>query len=315
MVEWFHWASFLAFLVLVLALDLFVLHRDAREVPFKQALAWTGAWVGLALAFGGVLLLWRGAEAGGEYAAGYLIEWSLSVDNVFVFVLIFTHFVVPPAYQHRVLFWGVLGAIFLRLSFILGGSALLNRFHWVIYIFGGLLIVTAVRFLAERRERRSLEESAILRLTRKVLPITESFEGQRLVVRRGGRLLATPLLAVLVVIEATDVVFAIDSVPAVFSVTRDAFVAFTSNAMAILGLRALYFVLAGAMGRFRYVKPALAAILAFVGVKMVLSELVEIPVAVSLVVIAGILTAGIGGSVVWPAPEVRRLPTGPEPPL
>src|SRR3989442_14914000 len=279
MVEWFHWASFLAFLVLVLALDLFVLHRDAREVPFKQALAWTGVWVGLALAFGGVLLLWRGVEAGGEYAAGYLIEWSLSVDNVFVFVLIFTHFAVPPAYQHRVLFWGVLGAIFLRLSFILGGSALLNRFHWVVYVFGGILIVTAARFLAERRERRSLEESAILRLTRKVMPITGSFEGQRLVVRRGGRLLATPLLAVLVVIEATDVVFAIDSVPAVFSVTRDAFVAFTSNAMAILGLRALYFVLAGAIGRFRYVKPALAAILAFVRGKIVLSELVGIPVA------------------------------------
>jgi tellurite resistance protein TerC len=310
MVDWFHWASFLAFLVLLLALDLFVLHRRAREVPFKQALVWTAVWVGLALAFGGVLLLWRGAEAGGEYAAGYLIEWSLSVDNVFVFVLIFTHFAVPAAYQHRVLFWGVLGAILLRLSFILGGSALLNRFHWVIYVFGGLLVVTAVRFLAERTERRSLEESVILRLTRRVLPITESFQGQRLVVRRGRGLLATPLLAVLVVIEATDVVFAIDSVPAVFSVTRDAFVAFTSNAMAILGLRSLYFVLAGAMGRFRYIKPALAAILAFVGVKMLLTDVVEIPVAVSLVVIAGILAAGIGASVLRPAPEVRRPPTG-----
>jgi tellurite resistance protein TerC len=310
MVDWFHWASFLAFLVLLLALDLFVLHRRAREVPFKQALVWTAVWVGLALAFGGVLLLWRGAEVGGEYAAGYLIEWSLSVDNVFVFVLIFTHFAVPAAYQHRVLFWGVLGAILLRLSFILGGSALLNRFHWVIYVFGGLLVVTAVRFLAERTERRSLEESVILRLTRRVLPITESFQGQRLVVRRGRGLLATPLLAVLVVIEATDVVFAIDSVPAVFSVTRDAFVAFTSNAMAILGLRSLYFVLAGAMGRFRYIKPALAAILAFVGVKMLLTDVVEIPVAVSLVVIAGILAAGIGASVLRPAPEVRRPPTG-----
>ncbi|HEX9411074.1 MAG TPA: TerC family protein [Actinomycetota bacterium] len=310
MVDWFHWASFLAFLVLLLALDLFVLHRRAREVPFKQALVWTAVWVGLALAFGGVLLLWRGAEVGGEYAAGYLIEWSLSVDNVFVFVLIFTHFAVPAAYQHRVLFWGVLGAILLRLSFILGGSALLNRFHWVIYVFGGLLVVTAVRFLAERTEGRSLEESVILRLTRRVLPITESFQGQRLVVRRGRGVLATPLLAVLVVIEATDVVFAIDSVPAVFSVTRDAFVAFTSNAMAILGLRSLYFVLARAMGRFRYVKPALAAILAFVGVKMLLTDVVEIPVAVSLVVIAGILATGIGASVLRPAPEVRRPPVG-----
>jgi tellurite resistance protein TerC len=301
MVGWYHWVAFLGFLCVVLAADLLVLHRKAHEVPFKEALAWTGAWVALAAAFGVVLWVWRGGELAGEYSAGYLIEWSLSVDNVFVFVLIFAHFAVPKAYQHRVLFWGVLGAIVLRLSFILGGSALLHRFHWIIYVFGGLLVFTAVRFLAERERERSLEESVILRLVRRAVPITETFEGQRLFLRREGRALATPLLAVLVLIEATDVVFAIDSVPAVFSVTQDAFVAFTSNAMAILGLRSLYFVLAGAVGKFRYLKPALAAILAFVGAKMLTSEVLEIPIAVSLAVIAAILAAGVVASLLRPA--------------
>jgi tellurite resistance protein TerC len=297
MVEWYHWAAFLGFLGTILAVDLLVLDREAHEVPFKEAMAWTGAWVALAAGFGAVVWLWRGGELAGEYLAGYLIEWSLSVDNVFIFVLIFTHFAVPKVYQHRVLFWGVLGAIILRLSFILGGSALLHRFHGVIYVFGGLLLFTAVRLLAERERRRSLEESVILKFVRRVVPISETFQGQRLLLRRDGRLLATPLLAVLVLIEATDIVFAIDSVPAVFSVTRDAFVAFTSNAMAILGLRSLYFVLAGAVGRFRYLKPALAAILAFVGAKMLASDIFEIPVAVSLIVVAGILSLGVAASV------------------
>jgi tellurite resistance protein TerC len=297
MVEWYHWVAFLGFLGTILSVDLLVLNRQAHEVPFREAMAWTAAWVALAAAFGAAVWLWRGGGLAGEYSAGYLIEWSLSVDNVFVFVLIFTHFAVPKAYQHRVLFWGVLGAITLRLSFILGGSALLHRFHWVIYVFGGLLVFTAVRLMVERERQRSLEESVVLKLLRRVVPITETFEGQRLVLRRDGRLLATPLLAVLVLIEATDIVFAIDSVPAVFSVTRDAFVAFTSNAMAILGLRSLYFVLAGAVGRFRYLKPALAAILAFVGAKMLASEVVEIPVAVSLALIAGILSIGVAASV------------------
>jgi TerC family integral membrane protein len=303
MVEWYHWAAFLGSLGAILAVDLLVLNRRAHEVPFKEAMAWTGAWVGLAAAFGVVVWLWRGGDLAGQYSAGYLIEWSLSVDNVFVFVLIFSHFAVPKAYQHRVLFWGVLGAIVLRLSFILGGSALLHRFHWVIYVFGGLLLLTAVRLMAERQRRHPLEESVVLRLLRRVVPITETFQGPRLLLRRDGRLVATPLLAVLALIEATDIVFAIDSVPAVFSVTADAFVAFTSNAMAILGLRSLYFVLAGAVGRFRYLNPALAAVLAFVGAKMLASDLVEIPVTVSLTVIAGILSAGVAMSVLRPSTD------------
>jgi tellurite resistance protein TerC len=312
MVEWYHWAAFLAFLGAVLAADLLVLHREAHEVPFKEAMAWTGVWVALAAAFGVVLWAWRGATPASEYAAGYLIEWSLSVDNVFVFVLIFAHFAVPRAYQHRVLFWGVLGAIVLRLSFILGGSALLHRFHWVVYVFGGLLVITAIRFLTERERERSLEESAILRLLRRILPITDTYQGQQLMVRQLGRTMATPLLAVLVLIETTDVVFAIDSVPAVFSVTRDAFVAFTSNAMAILGLRSLYFVLAGAVGKFRFLRPALAAILAFVGVKMLTSEVYDIPVGISLAVIAGILALGVAASILRWQPDGDRAGGAPD---
>jgi TerC family integral membrane protein len=296
MIEWYHWVAFLAFLVTVLLLDLLVLHREAHEVPFREALGWTGAWVLMATAFGVLVWVWLGPQPAGEYLAGYLIEWSLSIDNVFVFILIFAHFAVPKPYQHRVLFWGVLGAIVLRLSFILAGSALLHRFHWIIYVFGALLIYTAVRFVTEREKERSLEENVVLRLFRRFVPMTEDYQGQNLLVRRDHKLLATPLLAVLVIIEFTDVVFAIDSVPAVFSVTSDAFIAFTSNAMAILGLRSLYFVLSGAVGRFAYLKPALAAILAFVGLKMLLSEVIEVPIWLSLAVIGFILFAGMAAS-------------------
>jgi tellurite resistance protein TerC len=306
MVEWFHWVGFLGFLGVVLAVDLLVLHRRAHEVPVKEALAWTGVWVGLAAAFAVVVWRWRGGGAAGQFAAGYLIEWSLSVDNVFVFILIFVHFAVPKAYQHRVLFWGVLGAIALRLSFILGGSALLHRFHWMLYVFGGLLVVTAIRFLAARGRERSPEESLVLRVLRKVVPITEGFDGQRLVTRHDGRRMATPLLAVLVLIETTDVVFAIDSVPAVFSVTSDAYLAFTSNAMAILGLRSLYFLLAGALGRFRFLTPSLAAILTFVGVKMLVSDLIEVPVGASLAIIVVMLAAGLVLSMLLPKENSAR---------
>jgi tellurite resistance protein TerC len=300
MVEWFHWVAFVAFLAAVLFVDLGLLHRDAHRVALREALAWTGAWIGLAALFGILLWAWRGGSVAGQFAAGYLIEWSLSVDNVFVFVLVFAHFAVPPAYQHRVLFWGVLGAVALRLTFILGGTALLHRFEWIVYVFGALLIVTAVRFVRERDKEKSLEEGLVLRAVRRVIPMTEGYEGQRLVVRRAGRLMGTPLLAVLAIVEASDVVFAIDSIPAVFSVTTDAFVVFASNALAILGLRSLYFVLAGAVGRFRYLKPSLAVLLAFVGTKMLLSDVVHIPIGVSLAVIVGILGAGVAASMLRP---------------
>ena len=305
MVDWYIWALFLVGLFAALSVDL-LRHDDEHAMPFGEALRWSAVWVTLALAFGAVLWAWQGGQSAGEYVAAYLIEWSLSVDNVFVFVLIFAHFAVPPEYQHRVLFWGVMGAIFMRLTFILAGAALLDRFHWIIYIFGGLLIVTAIRFLLEKEGERSLEENFVLKLTRRMLPMTKEYRGQHLLTRVDGKLLATPLLAVLILIEATDVVFAIDSIPAVFAVTRDAFIAFTSNAMAILGLRSLYFVLAGAVGKFRFLKPALAAILAFVGVKMLLSSQVHIPIWLSLTVIVSVLTIGILAS--WLLPGRADVP-------
>jgi tellurite resistance protein TerC len=307
MVQWYVWVGFVAFVVGVLALDLGVLHRRAHVVPFREAALWTGVWVVVALGFACILWAWRGGGVAGEFLAGYLIEWSLSVDNVFVFLLIFAHFAVPDAYRHRVLFWGVLGAICLRLGFILAGTALLERFHWVVFVFGGVLLFTAFRFLREREgAHRSLEESLVLRAVRRILPMTEGYEGQRLFVRKGGRRLATPLVAVLVMVEVTDVVFAVDSIPAIFSVTRDAFVVFASNALAILGLRSLAFVLGGAMGRFTYLKPSLAVLLAFVGVKMLISDWIQIPIVLSLGVIMAILGSGVALSVVHDSREAAR---------
>jgi tellurite resistance protein TerC len=307
MVAWYWWVAFLAGLFVLLGFDLFR-HQDDHVMAQREASKWTALWVGLGLSFGLLVWLLMGGSLAGEYFAGYVIEWSLSVDNVFVWILLFTHFAVPQELQHRVLFWGVIGAIFMRLSFILAGSALLDRFHWVIYVFGGILIVTAVRFVLQREHGRSVEDNLVLRLTRRFVPLTEEYEGQRFITRRGARRLATPLLAVLILIEATDLVFAVDSIPAVFAVTRDAFVAFTSNAMAILGLRSLYFVLAGSMSRFRFLKPALAVVLAFVGTKMLLSSVVHIPIWLSLAVIVGVL--GVAGLASWfrPASPVTPRP-------
>jgi tellurite resistance protein TerC len=304
MVEWYVWVAFLAGLFILLGIDL-LRHQDDHVMPFKEAASWTAVWVGLGLSFGLLIWAWLGGREAGEYFAGYLIEWSLSVDNVFVWILIFTHFAVPREYQHRVLFWGVIGAIFMRLSFILAGSALLDRFHWVIYVFGGILIVTAVRFVLEPERERSIEDNLVLRLTRRFVPMTEGFEGQHFFVTQDRKRLATPLLAVLILIEFTDLVFAVDSIPAVFAVTQHAFIAFSSNAMAILGLRSLYFVMAGGMTRFRYLKPALAIILGFVGMKMVLSEVVEIPIWLSLTVIVGVLV--VAGLASWLATR-RKAP-------
>jgi len=298
-VHWYHWLGFCAAIASFLALDLGVFNRRAHQVRIREALAWTAAWMSLALVFAGLLWMWMGWHSAGTFLAGYLLEWSLSADNVFVFILLFAHFAVPVAYQHRVLFWGVLGAIVLRLSFILAGSALLERFEWVVYVFGALLLVTAVRFLREGERSRSPADSFVVRLVGRVVPTTPEYRGSRMLVRRdaGRGWVATPLLAVLISIELVDVVFAVDSIPAILALTTDAFIVFTSNALAILGLRSLYFVMAGAVGRFRYLRPALAALLAFVGVKMLLSGVLHIPAAVSLAVIVGILGAGAVASV------------------
>ncbi|MDP8957127.1 MAG: TerC family protein [Actinomycetota bacterium] len=301
--DWYIWAGFIAFILLMLGIDLGIVQRKAHVVPFREAVMWTGVWVTLALTFGVITWVWRGSAVAQQYIAGYLIEWSLSVDNVFVWILIFSHFAVPREYQHRVLFWGVLGAIVLRLIFILGGTALLNRFEWVIYVFGALLLVTAYRFLVRKEQETSVEESAVLRLVRRFVPLTEGYEGQQLIVKRGGRRVATPLFAVLVMVEATDVVFAVDSIPAIFAITRDAFVVFSSNALAILGLRSLYFVLAGAVTRFRYLRPSLGVLLLFVGGKMLLSDVVHISTQVSLAVIVAILGTGVVASWLRPGHE------------
>jgi tellurite resistance protein TerC len=304
MIEWYHWAAFLAAIVVLLSLDLGVAHRRSHVVALREALGWTVAWVAVAAGFAGLLWAWLGGQRAGEFLAGYLIEWSLSVDNVFVFVLVFAHFAVPAEHQHRVLFWGVVGAIGLRLGFILAGAALLERFHWVVFVFGGVLLLTAVRFVRGAEGLRSVEHALPVRVIRRILPMTDGYRGQRLSVRENGRHLATPLLAVLMVIEASDLVFAVDSIPAVLAVTRHTFVAFASNALAILGLRSLYFVLSSAVGRFRYLRPALAVLLAFVGLKMLASSWIDVPVALSL----GVIVAILGGGVVASAIANRLTP-------
>jgi len=290
------WGAFVAFILAMLALDLLVFQREPHAVSVKEALAWSGVWIALGLGFGLVIWSWQGGDAAGAYFAGYLIEKSLSVDNVFVFALLFSYFAVPAEYQHRVLFWGVLGALVLRAGFIAGGAALLDTFHWMIFVFGGLLVLTGIRMALHRDDHLDPGKNPVLRLLRKVVPITDGYRGPRFVVREQGRRWITPLLAVLVVVETTDVVFAIDSIPAIFAITTDTFLVFTSNAFAILGLRALYFLLAGAMTAFVYLKLGLSVILVFVGLKMALSEVVHVPIGLSLAVIAAVLGVAIAAS-------------------
>jgi tellurite resistance protein TerC len=290
----------------MLALDLLVLNRDAKAVKFRQAAAWSAVWIALALAFGAFVAVTRGGQAGGEYLAGYLIELSLSVDNVFVFALIFAAFAVPAAYQHRLLFWGILGAVVFRAVFIGAGTAVLAAAHWVIYLLGILLVVTGIRLARSRGHAVEPDRNPVLRLFRRVVPMTDGVagaDGAAFLVRREGRLLATPLLAVLVVIETTDIMFALDSIPAVFAVTTDPFIVFSSNLFAILGLRALYFLLAGLLDRFVYLKVGLAALLVFAGAKILVGSVYDIPIAASLAIIVGILGTAIGASIVATHPR------------
>jgi tellurite resistance protein TerC len=291
------WAVFLAFVAGMLALDLGVFHRSAHEVSRREALAWSVVWIGLAILFNIGVYAFQGSDKGLEWTTGYLIEKSLSVDNVFVFLLIFSMFAVPAQYQHRVLFWGIVGALFMRAALILVGAALLDAAHFVIYIFGGFLILTGIKFLRDKGEHTpSLEKNWLVRAARKVRPVAEDYDGQKFFVRRNGVLFLTPLFLVLLLIESTDLVFAVDSIPAIFAVTDDPFIVFTSNIFAILGLRALYFVLSGYLSGLAYLKPALAAILIFVGTKMVLADVYKIDPLVSLAVIGVILGGAIGAS-------------------
>jgi tellurite resistance protein TerC len=288
-VPWYAFGGFVAFVVAMLLIDLKFFHSEEHEPTFKESATWVAVWVGLAVAFGIALLIIEGATVGGEYFAGYLIEYSLSVDNMFVFVLIFSYFRIPRAYQHQVLFYGILGAIVFRGLFIVAGVALLHYFEWVIYVFGAFLIYTAIR-IARGTDEIHPEENPVLRFTQRRFPSTSRFDGQKLFTIENGKRVATPLFIVLLFVEVTDIIFAVDSIPAIFGVTRNAFIVLTSNVFAILGLRALYFLLSGAMNRFHLLNYGLALILGFVGAKMLLEAVgVLVPTVLSLAVIILVL--------------------------
>lgn len=296
------WILFNLFVLAVLALDLGLLHRHRRKVKFGEALAWSAVWVALAGGFAVLVFFWRGHASSLEFVTGYVIELSLSVDNLFVFLLIFRYFRVPADSQHRVLFWGVLSALVMRAVFILAGVELLQKFHWVIYLFGALLVYSGIKLFRQKGEDVNPEKNPLLRLFRRWIPITDDYQGERFFVRR-PTLYATPLLAVLLMVETTDVAFAVDSIPAVLAITRDAFVVYTSNVFAILGLRSMYFALAGIMERFRYLHFGLSLVLIFVGGKMLLSHYWEIPTGVTLTVIATVLLVSVLASAMRPAKE------------
>ena len=300
------WLGFTVLVVGLLVLDLGVLNRRSHVLSFKEAMSWSFGLIALALFFG-LFILWKeGTRHALEYYTGYLIELSLSVDNLFVFILIFSYFGVPAEAQPKVLKWGILGAIVMRFMMIALGALLLQRFEWIIYVFGAILILTGIRMFTQKDQRMQLEKNPVVRLARRVLPLTDSYHGVRFFTRsRSGRLLATPLMLVLVVVEWSDLVFAIDSIPAIFSITRDPFLVYSSNVFAILGLRALFFVLAGMMDRFAYLRPGVAVILVFVGIKMTLSAWVHVPILASLGVILAILTVAVGLSLRRSAREER----------
>lgn len=305
--NWLFWVLFNAFVLAMLVLDLGVFHRKSHEVRFREALAWVAVWVGLAGVFA-VLLYFFGHTMSGvktkpnselalEFITGYLIEESLSVDNLFVFLLIFRYFKVPKLHQHKVLFWGIVGALVMRGIFIAAGVALINKFHFIIYIFGAFLIYTGYKLFRQEEMEIHPERNPVLRVFRKYMPVTKDYEGGKFLVQRDARWFATPLAVVLVVVETTDVLFAADSIPAILAITRDPFIVYTSNVFAILGLRSLYFGLAGMMEIFHYLHYGLALILAFIGVKMVLSEVFKIPIGIALGVVAAVLAVSILASV------------------
>ncbi len=300
------WGAFLLFIAAMLALDLGVFRKKSSIIGMKEALSWCGVWLALAMAFNATLWWWwsrgLGAEQGGELAlqwfTGYLVEICLSVDNVFVFIVIFSYFKVPPQHQHRVLFWGILGAAIMRFVFIIVGVDLLERFHWLIYGFGVFLVFTGIKMVLPRKNEIDPEKNIAVRFFRKFFPVTPDYEGGQFFVTQRGRRLATPLFIVLLVIETTDVAFALDSIPAVLAISSSAFIVFTSNIFAILGLRSLYFALHGVMGLFRYLGLGLATILVFIGLKMLLNEVFPVSIGVSLGVIGGVLAISVGASLI-----------------
>ncbi len=305
------WGGFILFVLAMLALDLGVFHKTAHRISVKEALGWSGVWIGLAAVFNVLVYYWFGPERALEFTTGYVIEKALSVDNIFVFLVLFSFFAVPDNLQHRVLFWGVLGALIMRAIFIFAGGAFLAKFHWAIYVFGGILALTGLKLLRAGEEKVDPNKNIAVRLFRRLLPVTDGYRGDKFLVRENGVRMATPLLLCLVAVEATDVIFAVDSIPAIFAVTQDPFIVFTSNIFAILGLRSLFFLLAGVMDRFKYLKPGLAFVLLFVGTKMLIVDYYKIPVLVSLAVIFGILALAIVASLVATRGGPKTAPASP----
>jgi len=290
------WVALVVAITALLFVDLLLVHRRPHVIKPREAAIESAVWIALGLSFAGVIAVTAGGPAAGEYVAGYLIEKSLSIDNVFVWAVLFSYFAVPREYQFRVLFWGIFGALVMRAIFIFGGIAILERFEWVLYVFGAFLVFTAIRIARHQETEVHPERNPVLRLVRRVIPSTTEYDGQKLFTRKLGRRVATPLFIVLVLVETTDVVFAVDSVPAILAVSREPFIVFSSNAFAILGLRALYFLLAGMAGRFRYLNVGLGVILGFVGVKMLLADVYHVPLVLSLGVIAAALAVAVFAS-------------------
>ncbi len=300
------WIGFILFVLLMLALDLGVFHRKSHKVSLRESVIWSIVWVSLALIFNAGVWYFSGSTKALEFLTGYLIELSLSVDNLFVFALLFTYFAVPQEYQHRVLFWGILGALVMRAIMIGAGVYLLSHFAWLIYVFGAFLIVTGIKMLLNKGEEIHPEKNPLVRLVRRFLPVTKTYEGDKFLVRNQGRLMATPLLLVLVLVEGTDLVFVVDSIPAIFAVTTDPFIVYTSNVFAIMGLRSLYFALSGVMDKFHYLKVGLGVVLAFVGVKMLLGHSpYKIDTLVSLGVILTVLVTSVVASLLRPVPASK----------
>lgn len=293
------WILFNLFVLGMLALDLGVFHKKSQEVTVRDALTWTGIWIAFAMAFNVFVYYHFGKEHAIEFFTGYLIEKSLSVDNIFVIIMIFGYFNVPNAYQHKVLFWGILGALVMRAIFIFAGIELIHRFHWLMYIFGAFLVFTGIRMLLASDIKMEPEKNALVRLVRKIFPVTRTFHDDKFFTRVSGRLWATPLFVVVVMIEGTDLIFAVDSIPAILAISEDPFIVYTSNVFAILGLRSLYFALAGIERYFQYLKYGLSAILVFIGVKMAIVDIIKIPIDVSLIVIAAILAIAMISSLAF----------------
>jgi tellurite resistance protein TerC len=287
------WIIFNAFVVIMLALDLGVFHRKSQEVSVKEALIWTFVWISLALIFNVIIYFWRGQQQALEYFTGYLVEKALSVDNIFVFIMIFTYFQVPAKYQHKVLFWGIIGALIMRVIFIFAGVALLEKFHFTIYIFGALLIFTGIKMFNHSNSKIEPDKNPVLKFFKKFIPVSQTLHDDNFFTRIDGKRYATPLFLVLIIIETTDVIFAVDSIPAILAITQDQFIVYTSNVFAILGLRSLYFALAGVVHRFWLLSYGLAIVLIFVGIKMILIDIYKIPIELSLLFIAAIITASI----------------------